>query len=230
MLQYDPKCRLNAEEISRHHLLTRDCKDFTKININEVRDKLTEDGKLEINVKQNQSIWAIFNNKEDLDDVPGYILEKNEKDKYLAPIAEFDNLNLNGNNNNNMNNNQNNNINNNINNSNPNQMNNNNRNNNYNNYYMRQNHFQYPNYNPNAFRNNLVNKNMNYQPNNMANNAANMQQNHNQNSTSPKIDLKEFLMKSFYSINEDFLILNPVFIPLIPGDDPEDKFNDEEHL
>ena len=51
MLQYDPKCRLNAEELSRHHFLTRDIKDFTKININEVQDKLTEDGKLEINVK-----------------------------------------------------------------------------------------------------------------------------------------------------------------------------------
>ena len=225
MLQYDPKCRLNAEELSRHHFLTRDCKDFTKININEVKDKLTEDGKLEINVKQNQSIWAIFNNKDDLDDVPGYILEKNEKDKYLAPIAEFDNLNLNGNNNN-MNNN-NNNQNNNINNSNPNQMNNNNRNNNYNNYYMRQNHFQYSNYNPNAFRNNLVNKNMNYQPNKQSNN---MNQNHNQNTSSQKVDLKEYLMKFFNTVNEDFMILYPVFIPLVPGEDPEDKYNDEENL
>ena len=95
-----------------------------------------------------------------------------------------------------------------------------------NNNYYRPRTFQYPNYNPNAFRNNLVNKNINYQPNNM----TNVKQNPNQNSTSPKIDLKEFLMKSFLSINEDFLILTPVFIPIIPGDDPEDKFNDEEHL
>jgi serine/threonine protein kinase len=234
MLQYDPKCRLTAEELSRHHFLTREIKDFTSININEVKDKINEDGKLEINVKKNQSIWAIFNNKDDLDEVPGYILEKSEKDKFLAPIAEFDNLNINGNSNTPSNN---------QNNSNnmsgapiPNQMSNNimninNQNRNYyNNNYYRPHTFQYPNYNPNAFRNNLVNKNMNYQPNNAANNMANMQQNHNQNSTGPKIDLKEFLMKSFYSINEDFLILNPVFIPLIPGDDAEDKFNDEEHL
>ena len=237
MLQYDPKCRLTAEELSRHHFLTREIKDFTSININEVKDKINDEGKLEINVKKNQSIWAIFNNKDDLDEVPGYILEKNEKDKFLAPIAEFDNLNINGNNNI-QNNNQNN-----FNNMSgapiPNQMSNNNmnmnnqnnqniQNRNYynNNNYYRPRTFQYPNYNPNAFRNNLVNKNINYQPNNM----TNVKQNQNQNSTSPKIDLKEFLMKSFHSINEDFLILTPVFIPIIPGDDPEDKFNDEEHL
>ena len=221
MLQYDPKCRLNAEELSRHHFLTRDIKDFTKININEVQDKLTEDGKLEINVKRNQSIWAIFNNENDLDDVPGYILEKNEKDKFLAPIAEFDNLNLNENSN--MNNNQNSNVNN----SNPNQINNNR--NNVNNYYMKQNHFQYPNYNPNAFRNNLVNKNLNYQPNKQSSNM-NQNYNQNQNNSSQKVDLKEYLMKFFNTVNEDFLILYPVFIPLIPGDDPEDKYNEEENL
>ena len=221
MLQYDPKCRLNAEELSRHHFLTRDIKDFTKININEVQDKLTEDGKLEINVKRNQSIWAIFNNENDLDDVPGYILEKNEKDKFLAPIAEFDNLNLNDNSN--MNNNQNSNVNN----SNPNQMNNNR--NNVNNYYMKQNHFQYPNFNPNSFRNNLVNKNLNYQPNKQSSNM-NQNYNQNQNNSNQKVDLKEYLMKFFNTVNEDFLILYPVFIPLIPGDDPEDKYNEEENL
>ena len=221
MLQYDPKCRLNAEELSRHHFLTRDIKDFTKININEVQDKLTEDGKLEINVKRNQSIWAIFNNENDLDDVPGYILEKNEKDKFLAPIAEFDNLNLNDNSN--MNNNQNSNVNN----SNPNQINNNR--NNVNNYYMKQNHFQYPNFNPNSFRNNLVNKNLNYQPNKQSSNM-NQNYNQNQNNSSQKVDLKEYLMKFFNTVNEDFLILYPVFIPLIPGDDPEDKYNEEENL
>ena len=234
MLQYDPKCRLNAEELSRHHFLTRDIKDFTSININEVKDKLTDDGKLEINVKKNQSIWAIFNNKDDLDEVPGYILEKNDKGKFLAPIAEFENLNVNGNPNN-MNNNQNNQNTNQSSAPIPYQMNNNinmnNQNRNYMNNYYRPHTFQYPNYNPNAFRNNLVNKNINYQPNMQNNNInSNMQQNHNQNTSNQKIDLKEFLMKSFYSINEDFLILNPVFIPIIPGDDPEDKFNDEEHL
>jgi hypothetical protein len=76
-------------------------KDFTRININEVRNNLTEDDKLKINVKKNQSIWAIFNNTDDLDEVPGYIVEKNENEKFLAPIAEMENMNLNENNNNN---------------------------------------------------------------------------------------------------------------------------------
>ena len=221
MLQYDPKCRLTAEELSRHHFLTRDIREFSSININEVRNNLTEDDKLKINVKKNQSIWAIFNNTDDLDEVPGYIIEKNEKDNFLAPIAEVENLNLNDNNNNNMNNNQKTFVNTQT----PNPINNFNginRNNNFNNYYTRHTNFQYPMYNPNGFRNNLVNKNMNYQPN--INNTV------KQNTQSQKIDLQEYLMKSFNSVNEDFLILQPIFIPLIPGDDPEDKYNCEEHL
>lgn len=52
MLQYDPQCRLTAEELSRHHFLTRDIKEFTRINMNEVRNNLTEDDKLKINVKK----------------------------------------------------------------------------------------------------------------------------------------------------------------------------------
>ena len=228
MLQYDPNYRLNAEELSRHHFLTRDTKTFQRININEVKDKLTDDGKLELNVKENKSIWAIFNN-DALDDVPGYIIEKDEN-KFLAPIAELDNLNINETPNQY---NQNN-----FNNQNPNQMNNNmnqntmnqnnmNQNNMNNNYYMKYNNFQPQNYNPYGFKNNLVNKNMNYQSNN---NMNSMKQNNNSNSQSQKMDLREYLMKAFTSINEDFLILEPIFIPLVPGDDPEDKFQDEEHL
>ena len=67
MLQYDSSYRLTAEELSRHHFLTRDIKQFTRINMNEVKNNLTEDDKLKINVKKNQSIWAIFNNN-DLDE------------------------------------------------------------------------------------------------------------------------------------------------------------------
>ena len=207
--------------------------------MNEVRNNLTEDDKLKINVKKNQSIWAIFNNTDDLDEVPGYIVEKNENDKFLAPIAEMDNLNINENNN--QNNNQKtftnnpsptpvmNNMNNN------NYYNNTNHNNNRNaNYYNRHNNFQYPQYNPTGFKNNLVNKNMNYQPNNNMNNTNNHnmnntnQQNYSHTSQNSKIDLKDYLMKSFNSVNEDFLILQPIFIPLIPGDDPDDNL--EEHL
>ena len=235
MLQYDSKCRLTAEELSRHHFLTRDIKDFTRININEVRNNLTEDDKLKINVKKNQSIWAIFNNTDDLDEVPGYIVEKNENDKFLAPIAEMENMNLNENNNNNINTN-NNNRNNFANNQTPNpysnNMNNNNANNYYNknaNYYNRHNNFQYPSYNPNGFRNNLVNKNMNYQPNNnnQQSNMNNNQQNNMHSTQNQKIDLREYLAKAFNSVNEDFLILTPIFIPLIPGEDPDENYEEQ---
>ena len=254
MLQYDSSYRLSAEELSRHHFLTRDIKQFTKINMNEVKNNLTDDGRLEINVKENKSIWAIFNNGNDLDDVPGYIIEKKDEDNLLAPIAEFDNLNINETplpNNNNENNNSNSNFNNNQNynqnsnnfnnnnnqNSNipnnqyPQQMNNNNNNNNNPNYYYNYNYMKYNNFqanhNPYGFRNNLVNKNMNFQQNN---NMNSIKQNHNHQSQNQKADLKEYLKKFFTTINEDFLILEPVFIPLIPGNNPEDKFNDEEHL
>ena len=245
MLQYDAQFRLTAEELSRHHFLTRDIKDFTKINMNEVKNNLTEDDKLKINVKKNQSIWAIFNNTDDLDEVPGYIVEKNENDKVLAPIAEMENMNLNDNSNNNSTNAYNNNQKNITNNPAPtpygnNMHNNNNTNNYYNknaNYYNRYNNFQYPTFTPNGFRNNLVNKNLNYQPNNnnMTNNMNNNQQinvNNNQqnmyNTQNQKIDLREYLAKAFNSVNEDFIILTPIFIPLIPGDDPDDNY--EEHL
>ena len=225
MLQYDSSYRLTAEELSRHHFLTRDIKQFTRINMNEVRNNLTEDDKLKINVKKNQSIWAIFNNN-DLDDVSGYIIENNEKDKFLAPIAEMENVNLNdnGNINNNMNNNININNNNMYNNQNNYQM--NNRNGNY--YYPRFNN-QRTNYNPYGFRNNLVNKNMNFQQNSNNFSKSNGKQS-TQSAQIQKKDIKEVLMGAFNSMFEDCLILDPIFIPIIPGEDPADKFNEEEQL
>ena len=40
-----------------------------------------------------------------------------------------------------------------------------------------------------------------------------------------------FLMKkAFDQINKDFLILPQRFIPLIPGNDPNDFFNEEKQL
>ena len=37
-------------------------------------------------------------------------------------------------------------------------------------------------------------------------------------------------MGAFNSMFEDCLILDPIFIPIIPGEDPADKFNEEEQL
>ena len=43
-------------------------------------------------------------------------------------------------------------------------------------------------------------------------------------------ELKIKLKKAFEKINEDFLILQPIFIPLIPGNDPKDLFNEEKQI
>ena len=209
MLQYDPKLRLSAEELSRHYFLTKNFQDFTKIDINKIKKNLTNDEELKINVKNNQSIWVIFNNNEALDEVPGYILKEKEDDS-LAPIPESGNPN-NNNNNKNIN-------------AYPkfnNFMNNNQRN---------------PNPGYNGFVNHLTQKNMNFNPNNNQNLINNVGQSPGtQTSQSPqqptaKKDLKIYLQKAFDSINEDFIYFSPIFIPLIPGNDPSDKYNEEEHI
>ena len=63
MLQYDPKRRLNAEELSKHAFLTKNYTQFQHINTNLISRKVSG-GQLNINIKNNQSIWAIFNEKD----------------------------------------------------------------------------------------------------------------------------------------------------------------------
>ena len=241
MLQYDAKTRLNAEELSRHHFLTKNVNEFTKIDLEKVQNNLNGDDTFKINVKKNQSIWAIFNNDHDLDEVPGYILTEKE-DNYLAPIPETDNFEQNNNNNNQINNNNMNNLNNNMNNNMNNNLNNNNNNNNMNNnpnyannnYYYNNNHMnQRRNQNVvyNGFVNNLARKNMNF---NNGNDKININMapgpTNPSPSTSSKKNLKTDLLRAFDAINEDFMYNPPIFIPLIPGNDPYDKYNEEEHL
>ena len=60
MLQYDSHARLNSLELSRHVFLTKDVKDFYPIDMKKVSKKVDNKG-LNINVKRNKSIWAIFN-------------------------------------------------------------------------------------------------------------------------------------------------------------------------
>ena len=43
-------------------------------------------------------------------------------------------------------------------------------------------------------------------------------------------EFKKTLKKAFEKINEDFLIMNPIFIPLMPGNDPNDLFNEEKQI
>jgi len=60
MLQYDSHNRLNTLDLSRHVFLTKNIKEFHPIDIQKVSKKLDEKG-LNINVKKNKTIWAIFN-------------------------------------------------------------------------------------------------------------------------------------------------------------------------
>ena len=206
MLQYDPKIRLSAEELSRHHFLTKNIKEFTKIDISKVQNILTKEETLKINVKKNQSIWSIFNNDEVLNEVPGYILNE-KKDDFLAPIPEND-----GNfEQNNMNNQQYNNQNN----------------------YMRSNTQRVAIPNNYGFVNHLEQKSKSFNDNNNPNNIDTQKGRAYSHYSVPKKEvknLKEYLQKAFDVINEDFLYLSPIFIPLIPGNDINDKYNEEEQL
>ena len=60
MLQYNGDDRLSAEELAKHDFIVKNVKDFSKVDLNAVSDKIDRNG-LNINVKENQTIWSIFN-------------------------------------------------------------------------------------------------------------------------------------------------------------------------
>ena len=64
MLQYDGNNRLSAAELSKSPFLTKRVSDFTKIDTRRVSRKINNKG-LNINVKKNQTIWAIFNEEDE---------------------------------------------------------------------------------------------------------------------------------------------------------------------
>ena len=64
MLQYESRKRLTCEQLAKHDFLTKNVKDFHKIDVKKVSEKITGEG-LNINVKQNRTIWAIFNSEDE---------------------------------------------------------------------------------------------------------------------------------------------------------------------
>ena len=64
MLQYDGNNRLSADELAKSPFLTKRVSDFTKIDTRRVSRKIDNKG-LNINVKKNQTIWAIFNEEDE---------------------------------------------------------------------------------------------------------------------------------------------------------------------
>ena len=170
MLQYSAKNRLSAEELSRHHFLTKNIKEFKRIDLTKVSNKIDNKG-ININIKRNQSIWGIFTEEDEkaLIDIPGKILENDkpisEKDEIKEnPFKKTNNNIINIKINNNLNNNQKNNINNNNlninqkNNINNNNINNNQKNNINNINKDQKNHIQNQNDNNNLLKNNKNNK------------------------------------------------------------------------
>ena len=155
MLQYDPNQRLNIDQLAKHPFLKKNVSDFEKLDLRRVKTN-KDKNEVKLNVKTNQSIWAMFNEEDELlkikepnfgNDIP--LKEKNSKEikdnnnnnfnnniKNILNINNYPNQkNQNGNNIPNQNNleNKNNNINNKINNNIPNQNNLQNKNNNINN-------------------------------------------------------------------------------------------------
>ena len=86
MLQYDSSMRLSAEQLCNHRFLTKNVKDFQSIDMKKVSKNLDK-SRLNINIKQNKSIWAIFN-KEDEDK-----LMKISPQDFDKPISEESNSN-----------------------------------------------------------------------------------------------------------------------------------------
>ena len=60
MLQYDGEKRLSSDELLKHDFIRKNVKDFQKIDVNKVKGKV-EGKKLKINIKDNKTIWGIFN-------------------------------------------------------------------------------------------------------------------------------------------------------------------------
>ena len=60
MLQYDGATRLSADELANHDFITKSVGEFSKVDLAVISNKIDRNG-LNINVKQNQTIWNIFN-------------------------------------------------------------------------------------------------------------------------------------------------------------------------
>ena len=95
MLQYDPKKRLSANQLKNHKFLTKDYKDLTKMDLNNMNKHLYGTN-LKINSKKNTSIWVIFEEDESLDSIPSEMVDiqkpKDDKDKEKEKDKDKDDL------------------------------------------------------------------------------------------------------------------------------------------
>jgi serine/threonine protein kinase len=209
MLQYDASIRLDAKDLKRHYFLTKNIKDFTQINLNEIKNDNISGDQIRINVKsaKNVSIWASFRNENFLDDVPSFLAEE-PNNKALEIIPEMANLEIkeNGTPSGNYN------------------SSGSNINNNSNSSYKQNNSTNEKKYNrvpsfganknnvnPTGFHNKLLQKNQ-------------------QMGNSQRKDITNNLLKVFDKMNQEFLYLPPTLIPISPNDDPRDLDLEEENF
>ena len=85
MLQYDFKKRLSAEQLNNHKFLTKPYSELTKINLKEA-NRIMAGSQMKINSKKNQSIWAIFEEDEELCEVGNEEIKIQEKRPDPVPI------------------------------------------------------------------------------------------------------------------------------------------------
>ena len=64
MLQYHSAKRLTISQLIRHDFLTKDVKEFKKINLEKIPGKVSE-GMIHMNSKEDNTIWSIFNNEDE---------------------------------------------------------------------------------------------------------------------------------------------------------------------
>ena len=70
LLQYDRSKRATIEKISEHPFLKKNISEFKPINLSVIKSKISEN-KININIKNNKTIWNIFNeNEKMLDNIP----------------------------------------------------------------------------------------------------------------------------------------------------------------
>ena len=209
MLQYDASIRLDAKDLKRHYFLTKNIKDFTQINLNEIKNDNISGDQIRINVKttKNVSIWASFRNENFLDDVPSFLAEE-PNNKALEIIPEMANLEIKENGTPSGNYNP------------PGSNINNNSNSSYkqNNSTNEKKYNRVPsfganknNVNPTGFHNKLLQKNQ-------------------QMGNSQRKDITNNLLKVFDKMNQEFLYLPPTLIPISPNDDPRDLDLEEENF
>ena len=92
MLQYEGKNRLNADQLSRHAFLTKDVKQFKKINLNEISNKI-EDNQIEVDTHENKTflqkkpiknstIWSIYKGNQE------NVLTNISGNEFIDPVDE----------------------------------------------------------------------------------------------------------------------------------------------